>query len=108
MANVFTEERLELLRLLLGHTNFTKALENFLCFGKSQDNSQHRFSIETLTERELEILKLVAEGLTNKEMARKLDISNNTVKTHIKNIYGKLQVNRRIQAVERAKELNIL
>ena len=51
---------------------------------KSQDNSQHRFSIETLTERELEILKLVAEGLTNKEMARKLDISNNTVKTHIK------------------------
>ena len=107
MANVFTEERLELLRLLLGQTNYAKALEEFLCSNKLQEDITYISSIETLTDREIEILKLIAEGLTNKEIAERLDISNNTVKTHIKNIYGKLQVNRRTQAVETAKKLNL-
>ncbi|MGB4449691.1 MAG: response regulator transcription factor [Tepidanaerobacteraceae bacterium] len=64
--------------------------------------------VEKLTDRELEILKLIAEGLTNNKIAKRLHISNNTVKTHIKNIYEKLHVNRRVQVVKRAKELSIL
>ena len=52
-----------------------------------------------LTERELEVLKLVAKGLANKEIARELYISENTVKNHIRNILEKLQLHSRMQAV---------
>ncbi|MCG1012860.1 response regulator transcription factor [Tepidanaerobacter sp. GT38] len=108
MANVFTKERLELLMLLLGQTNYIKALEDFLSINKLKEEYACTLLVETLTDREIEIIKLLAEGLTNKEIAKRLDISNNTVKTHIKNIYGKLQVSRRIQAVQKAKELNLI
>ena len=64
--------------------------------------------LNLLTEKETEVIKLVSEGLSNKEIAERLDISTNTVKTHLKNIYEKLQVNRRVQAVEKAKSLNLL
>lgn len=61
-----------------------------------------------LTERECEILEAVARGLTNKQIGEALFVSENTVKKHINNIYFKLDVNRRTQAVARAKQLNIL
>jgi LuxR family maltose regulon positive regulatory protein len=64
--------------------------------------------VEPLSERELEVLELIAEGLSNQEIARRLHISLSTVKGHSSNIYGKLAVNKRIQAVARAKELGIL
>ena len=64
--------------------------------------------IEALTEREAEVLELIAEGLSNREIAERLIMTVNTVKTHIKNIYGKLQVSRRVQAVKRAKQLKLL
>jgi LuxR family maltose regulon positive regulatory protein len=64
--------------------------------------------VETLSERELEVLYLIAAGLSNSEIADKLFISLNTVKTHLKNIYGKLNVKSRTQAVARAKELGLL
>ena len=64
--------------------------------------------IEPLSEREIELLQLLANGLQNQEIALKLTISVNTVKTHLANIYGKLDVNNRTQAVTRAQELNIL
>lgn len=54
---------------------------------------------DTLTARERELLAGLAEGLTNKEIAGGLDISLNTVKFHLKNLYGKLSVNNRAQAV---------
>jgi LuxR family maltose regulon positive regulatory protein len=63
---------------------------------------------EALTEREFEILQLIAAGLTNKGIAEKLVISGNTVRTHIKNLYGKLAVNSRTQAVVRAREAGLL
>lgn len=64
--------------------------------------------MEQLSERELEVLKLVAQGLSNPEIGARLVISLSTVKGHTANIYGKLGVNSRTQAVAKARELNIL
>ena len=55
-------------------------------------------SIKALTKREMEILKLVAEGLTNEEIGKKIFISEKTVKTHLTNIFDKLKVNNRFKA----------
>ena len=64
--------------------------------------------IEPLSERELEVLHWVAAGLSNGEIADRLVISVRTVKKHVQNIYGKLGVSSRVQAVARARELNLL
>jgi LuxR family maltose regulon positive regulatory protein len=64
--------------------------------------------IEPLSERELEVLQLIAEGLSNPEIASRLYLSLNTVKVHSRNIYGKLGVHNRMQAVARARALGIL
>ncbi len=64
--------------------------------------------IEPLSERELEVLELIADGLTNPEIASQLYIALNTVKAHTRNIYGKLGVNNRTQAAARARALGIL
>jgi LuxR family maltose regulon positive regulatory protein len=64
--------------------------------------------IEPLSERELEVLHLIAEGLTNAEIASRLYLSLNTVKAHTRNIYGKLDAHSRTQAVARARVLGVL
>lgn len=64
--------------------------------------------VEPLTRRESEVLQLIAEGLSNREIARKLVLSPGTVKVHTRAIYGKLGVNSRTQAVARARSLGIL
>jgi LuxR family maltose regulon positive regulatory protein len=64
--------------------------------------------MEPLSQRELEVLYLIAAGLRNREIAEKLFISLNTVKTHTKNINSKLNVNNRTKAIVRAKELGLL
>jgi LuxR family maltose regulon positive regulatory protein len=64
--------------------------------------------IEPLSEREIEVLQLVAEGLTNPEIAARLILSLYTIKTHTRNIYSKLGVNNRTQAVGKARALGIL
>jgi LuxR family maltose regulon positive regulatory protein len=64
--------------------------------------------IEPLSARELEVLGLIADGLSNREIAQKLFIAVGTVKRHINNIYGKLDVHSRTQAVARARELQLL
>jgi LuxR family maltose regulon positive regulatory protein len=61
-----------------------------------------------LSERESAVLRQAAEGLSNKEIADKLIISLNTVKTHMRHIYDKLDVNERAQAIARARELRLL
>jgi DNA-binding CsgD family transcriptional regulator len=61
-----------------------------------------------LTARECEILGLLASGESNKEMARRLEISPNTVKTHIASVYLKLEVQKRMQAVEKARMLSVI
>jgi len=64
--------------------------------------------MDPISERELEVLHLIAAGLSNREIADKLFISLNTVKTHTKNINSKLDVSSRTKAVARAKELGLL
>jgi LuxR family maltose regulon positive regulatory protein len=64
--------------------------------------------IEPLSEREAEVLELVAEGLTNQEIASRLFLSQHTIKAHTRNIYGKLGVHNRTEAVARCRALGIL
>ena len=64
--------------------------------------------LEALSERELEVLRLMAAGMSNREIARKLVLSLGTVKTHLHNIYAKLEARNRLEAVERARELGLL
>ena len=61
-----------------------------------------------LTPREYEILGLVAAGQSTKEIARQLEISPNTAKTHIASVYQKLEVQRRTQAIHKARELALI
>ncbi len=63
---------------------------------------------EPLSERELEVLELLESGLSNREIGEALYVAVNTIKTHIRNIYGKLNVRSRTQAVARAKDLGLL
>jgi ATP/maltotriose-dependent transcriptional regulator MalT len=61
-----------------------------------------------ISKREYEVLELIAQGLSNQEIAERLFVSLNTVKTHSSNLFLKLDVRRRTEAVRRAKELSLL
>ena len=61
-----------------------------------------------MSERELEVLRLVADGLSNQDIAVRLVIAVSTVKTHVNNIYAKLGVETRTKAVARARQLKLL
>lgn len=61
-----------------------------------------------ISEREKEVLWAMAQGLSNKEIAAKLFVSLNTIKTHSTNLYGKLNVSRRTQAIQKARKLNLI
>ena len=73
--------------------------------GRSTESSENL--IEPLSQRELEVLNLLAEGLSNQEISSKLHISISTVKGHTSQIYGKLNVHNRTQAVARARSLGL-
>lgn len=64
--------------------------------------------VEGLTSREMEIVGLLAEGMSNKQIASHLGIKEGTVKSHTNNIYGKLSVRTRVQAIKKARELLLL
>lgn len=61
-----------------------------------------------LTKREMEVLKAMADGLSNQQIAERLFLSLNTIKTHSSKVFEKLEVQRRTQAVEKARKLNII
>jgi LuxR family maltose regulon positive regulatory protein len=63
---------------------------------------------EPLSQRELEVLQLIAQGLSNREISERLFLALNTVKGHNRKIFAKLQVQRRTEAVARARELELL
>lgn len=75
---------------------------------KGEISEKSGVSIETLSERELDVLRLLASSLSAQEMAAELVVSVHTVRSHIKNIYSKLNVHNRYGAVERGKELGII
>jgi LuxR family maltose regulon positive regulatory protein len=78
-------------------------------FGGPEDKPQvHPELIEPLSERELDVLRLLGTDLGGPEIARELMVSENTMRTHTKNIYEKLGVNSRRSAVRRAEELDLL
>jgi Response regulator containing a CheY-like receiver domain and an HTH DNA-binding domain len=64
-----------------------------------QAEERHRSLLPSLTDRELDVLKLVAKGLSNREISEELYISENTVKNHVRNILEKLQIHSRMEAV---------
>jgi LuxR family maltose regulon positive regulatory protein len=75
----------------------------------TRDSLQHTVAlVDVLTPRELEVLQLLSKRLTNKEIAGTLIVSPETVKTHTLSIYAKLNVHSRRQAVEKARELNLI
>ena len=61
-----------------------------------------------LSQRELEVLQLIAQGLSNREISKRLFLALNTVKGHNQKIYSKLQVQSRTEAIARARELDLL
>ena len=63
---------------------------------------------EGLSEREIEVLRLIASGASNQEAGRKLFIAASTVKKHLENIYAKLAVGGRVEAIARAREMGML
>jgi LuxR family maltose regulon positive regulatory protein len=115
---VFVEEGVQveqLLRLALsgkaGISYIHRILATFSrlqkeCWGLSPEKSLTW--PEPLSERELEVLRLMAVGFANTEIANKLFISINTVKTHISHIFGKLEVTSRTQAVAKARRLRLV
>ena len=72
------------------------------------ERNQTRLAQLGITPRELEILEAIAAGLSNREMAERLFVSENTVKTHTARLFDKLSARRRTQAVQRAKEAGLI
>lgn len=79
-----------------------------LMLKKFHRNTPTPTSPETLTEKQIEILKFVSQGFSSKEIAEKLSLSYHTVTTHIKHIYAKLEVNSRAEALYEAVKLGII
>jgi ATP/maltotriose-dependent transcriptional regulator MalT len=63
---------------------------------------------QTLSDRECDVLRLLAAGQSYKEIGQKLFLSLNTVQFHVKSIYRKLLVNKRVQAIEKAREMDLI
>jgi LuxR family maltose regulon positive regulatory protein len=109
-ARVFIEEgppMAALLRLAGTQGHSPEYVRRLLeAFG--EPHIHHETILEPLSERELEVLSQMAEGLTNAEIASKMIIAQSTVKTHINRIYSKLGVSTRTQAIARARQLQIL
>jgi two-component system nitrate/nitrite response regulator NarL len=98
-------------RVLDGERAIDPALEQAAVLELGRFARQARESSEvdaSLTPREREILELLAEGLTMQQIGRRLDISPRTVETHVANLYRKLAVRSRVQAVSRAASLGLI
>ena len=70
--------------------------------------NEHELTRLNLSRRELDVLELMAEGLSNQEISARLFVSLNTIKTHSSNLFDKMEVKRRTQAIEMAKRLCII
>jgi LuxR family maltose regulon positive regulatory protein len=85
-----------------------RVLAAFPDTGESKAPAETPALVEPLTDRELDVLVSMAQGMTNREIGRALSLSVNTIKTHASNLYGKLQVGNRTEAVTKARMLGLL
>jgi DNA-binding NarL/FixJ family response regulator len=92
---------------LFGPAIASRVLGYFKELGSRSSSKQVEMPFPELTERELEILRLISQGLNNSEIAQKLFLSPKTVRNHITNIFSKLQVADRAQAIVRAREARL-
>jgi DNA-binding NarL/FixJ family response regulator len=113
LKEISTEEVADAIRsVVAGHSRISpamasKLLAEFASMTKRTDERQD-LPPPRLTDRELEVLKLVAQGMNNRDIAKELFISENTVKNHIRNMLEKLQLHSRMEAVIYAVKENIL
>ena len=102
---------MELLRLAASHSIAPKYVAGILSHfdrGAARTRGAQQPLIEPLTERELQVLQLLAEGLSNQAIAGQLIVALGTVKTHTASVYRKLDVISRSQAVARARDLGLI
>lgn len=108
----FVDEGLKVAALLkrLTQTDYVRTLLAAFPAVAQPDNRLRPMDgiIEPLSERELEVLRLLAQGLKYAEIAEHLVVSMNTVRFHVKSIYGKLNVDKQVKAVERAREFGLI
>jgi predicted ATPase/DNA-binding CsgD family transcriptional regulator/GAF domain-containing protein len=110
-SDAFSTDRLEVLEMLFSRMAYLKLWQSQKHAGEAVEMVNVKVKpslVESLTNREMDILRLMAEGLSNKEIALRLEITEGTVKIHVYNVYGKLQVKRRVQAISKVRELQLL
>jgi LuxR family maltose regulon positive regulatory protein len=113
-VRVFVDEGLPMARLLRRKlmrspaSDYIRRLLSALGESVTIEMPADNVLINPLSQRELEVLHLIIEGATNKEIADELVLTVNTVKRHISNIFGKLHVSNRAQAIAQARELNLI
>lgn len=105
-AGIYRDYSKKLLEKFQGSAGTSPAVN--LQTGTTAEMKVHQALDESLSERELEILRLLESSMNTPEIARELYISVGTVRTHIKNIYRKLDVNRRMEAIQRAREVGLI
>ena len=114
---IFVDEGKPMAQLLTSMRDVGGTLQEYIhtllvAFGAQPDAppaaSQPQLLAEPLSQRELEVLRLVSQGLSNREISERLVLALDTVKGHNRRIYEKLQVQRRTEAVARAHELGLL
>lgn len=97
-----------LIFFLIGIYLNKKSLQKKVTLNSSGKIDDKKISELGISNREYEILIKISEGLSNREIAEKLFVSESTVKTHVSNLYVKLDAKRRTQAIQRAKEMNLI
>jgi DNA-binding CsgD family transcriptional regulator len=111
-ANAFALIREDVLQLLAFQMYYVRtmlqSIEKTVMPAQAKGSKSAPALVDPLTARELEVLKLMAKGLSNQEIGEQIDIVVGTVKNHIKNIFGKLGVSKRMKAVAQAKEWKLI
>ncbi|MGO4276269.1 response regulator transcription factor, partial [Paenibacillus sp. TAF58] len=117
ISSVFANERLEELDMMMARMVYLKSLTDSHARVNEINDPEHdsdaistkeeQMLVDPLTNREMEILHALSEGLSNKEIADHFKLTEGTVKSHVFRLYGKLGVKRRGQAIARARELQL-